>query len=353
MKSSSIAWLGGAALAAASAWMSPAQAQSQPAKPAQIVVNASGGAQAAALRKSFYEEYEKRFGIRVVDSSPPDLGKLRAMVTTGNIEWAVTELTMEDAVRAQGLGLLEPIDTKIVDRSRFPANLQGRTHIFTRSAYSTVMGYRTDAFPAGKRPASWADFWNVQAFPGPRSMQNSPLDNLEFALIADGADKDKLYPLDVERAYRKLDQIKKYVTVWWTTGAQSAQLLVDKEVVLGTAWNGRYYAAIQQGAPIAIEWNQGGIKESAFVIPKGAKDAYWAQQMLAVMTEPKLQGIYANIVTYPGLNLDATQYTDPKIAPHLPTHQDNLARQWWQDVDWWVKNGNDMQDRWSRWVIAK
>ncbi|MSP88216.1 MAG: ABC transporter substrate-binding protein [Alphaproteobacteria bacterium] len=351
MTISKMAWLGGVALAAAVAWAVPVAAQT--AKPAQIVVNASGGAQAAALRKSFYEEFEKRFGIRVVDSSPPDMGKLRAMVTTGNIEWAVTELNVEDAMLAQEQGLLEPIDPKIVDRSRFPANLQGRTHIFTRSAYSTVMGYRNDIFPAGKRPTTWADFWNVKDFPGPRAMQNSPIDNLEFALIADGVDKDKLYPLDVERAFKKLDQIKPHVTVWWTTGAQSAQLLIDKEVVLGTAWNGRYYAAIQQGAPINMEWNQAGIKESAFVIPKGAKDAHWAQQMLSVMTDPKLQGIYANIVTYPGLNLDATQYTDPKIQPFLPTHKDNLSRQWWQDVDWWVKNGKTMQDRWSRWVIAK
>lgn len=348
------ALVSGLAFAAAAASMqAPASAQTQPAKPAQIVVNASGGAQAAALRKAFFEEYEKRFGVRVVNSSPADLGKLRAMVTTGNIEWAVTELNMEDAVRAQEMGLLEPIDAKIVDRSRFPANLQTRTHIYTRSAYSTVIGYRTDAFPEGKRPKSFADFWNVQAFPGPRSMQNSPIDNLEFALIADGVAPDKLYPIDVDRAFRKLDQIKKNVAVWWTTGAQSAQLLIDKEVVLGTAWNGRYYAAIQQGAPIAIEWNQGGIKESAFVIPKGAKDAHWGQQMLAVMSDAKLQAIYANIVTYPGLNLDATQYTDPKIAPHLPTHPDNLSKQWWQDVNWWVKNGKDVQDRWSRWVIAK
>jgi putative spermidine/putrescine transport system substrate-binding protein len=345
--------LGGAALALAMAWTMPAAAQTQPAKPTQIVVNASGGAQAAALRKAFYEEFEKRFGIRVVDSSPPDMGKLRAMVTTGNIEWAVTELNVEDASLAQEQGLLEAIDPKIVDRSRFPAHLQGRTHIFTRSAYSTVMGYRHDVFPQGKRPTTWADFWNVKDFPGPRTMQNSPIDNLEFALIADGVDKEKLYPLDVERAFKKLDQIKPHVTVWWTTGAQSAQLLVDKEVVLGTAWNGRYYAAIQQGAPITVEWNQGGIKESAFVIPKGAKDAHWGQQMLAVMTDPKLQGIYANIVTYPGLNLDATQHTDPKIQPFLPTHPDNLNRQWWQNVDWWVKNGKAMQDLWSRWVIAK
>lgn len=339
---------GTAALAAST----QAFGQAAPAKPARIVVNASGGAQAAALRKAFYEAFEQKFAIKVVDSSPPDLGKLKAMVTTGNVEWAITELTIEDAYTAEKQGLLEPIDHKIVDLSKFPPNLRTRTHIFTRSAYSTVMGYRTDSWSAGKGPQSWADFWDVRKFPGPRTLQNKPLDNLEFALLADGVPIDKLYPLDIDRAFRKLDQIKKNITVWWATGAQSAQLLIDKECVMGSAWNGRYYAAIQQGAPIHMEWNQGGIKESAFVIPKGTKDAHWAQQMFQVMTDAKLQGIYANIVTYPGLNLESPQYVDPKIAPHLPTAKENISRQFWQDVEWWLANSKAVEERWSKWLIT-
>ena len=151
-------------------------------------------------------------------------------------------------------------------------------------------------------------------------MQNTAFEQLEFALLADGVPVDKLYPIDVDRAFRKMDQIKKFVNVWWTTGAQSAQLLIDKEAVIGTAWNGRYYNLIKEGAPIAIEWNQGAIKESAFAIPKGAKDAYWGQRVLATHGRPaSSQGQYADIIGYPGLNLEATKYTDPKMVPNLPT----------------------------------
>ena len=57
------------------------------------------------------------------------------------------------------------------------------------------------------------------------------------------------------------------ISVWWTTGAQSAQLLIDKEVVLGTAWHGRFYTAIKDGAPIGIEFNQGLIHRTPFGIP--------------------------------------------------------------------------------------
>ena len=52
-------------------------AQAQPAKPQQIVVNDSGGATQAANRKTFYTEFEKRYGIKIVNTSPVDLGKLQ------------------------------------------------------------------------------------------------------------------------------------------------------------------------------------------------------------------------------------------------------------------------------------
>jgi len=347
--------LAAAAFAAAGALgiAPPATAQTEPAKPAEIVVNASGGAQEAGARKAFYEEFEKRTGIKVVSSSPPNFAKLVAMVRSGNVEWAITELDIEEAIRAEQMGLLEPLDEKLIDRSKFPPEARARKYIFSRSVYSTVMGYRTDAWPAGQGPKDWKDFWDTARFPGPRTMQNRPVDNLEFALLADGVAADKLYPIDVDRAFRKLDRIKPHVTVWWKTGAQSAQLLIEKEVVLGTAWNGRYYAAVSRGSPIHVVWNQGSIKESAFVIPKGAKDAYWAQRLFAVMTEAKLQAVYANNATYPGLNLDSVQFIDPKIQPHLPTHPDNLGRQFWQDARWWADNGAAMEERWAKWVIAK
>ena len=316
-------------------------------------MNDSGGATQAANRKTFYTDFEKKLGIKIANTSPVDLGKLRAMVQSGNIEWTVTEIAGPDAVLAERLGLLEPLDLSVIDLSRFPAHLHKRKFIFPKSAYSTVIGYNTDLFKEGAGPKTWADFWDVAKFPGPRTMQNTPSEQLEFALLADGVPMDKLYPLDVDRAFRKLDQIKKHVAVWWTTGAQSAQLLIDKEAVIGTAWNGRYYNLIKQGAPVAMEWNQGAIKESAFGIPKGAKDAYWGQRVLASMADPKLQGQYADIIGYPGPNLDATKFTDPKMVPFLPTSPVHLPKQFWVNLEWWADNGPAIQERWARWMLQK
>ena len=49
------------------------------------------------MREAFYAEFEKRYGIRVVVTSPVDVGKLKAMVQSGNVEWTVTEIGPEEA----------------------------------------------------------------------------------------------------------------------------------------------------------------------------------------------------------------------------------------------------------------
>jgi len=337
-------------LASYPAALSPARAQ-EPAKPAQIVINDSGGDMQATMRKIFYKAFEDRYGIRVVTTSPPDLGKLRAMVASGNVDWTVTELTGQEAIDAEKAGLLEKLDLGIIDLSPYPEHLRQRQFIFPKSVYSTVMAYRTDKFPGENHPKSWADFFDLQKFPGMRSLQNTPLENLEFALLADGVAPDKLYPLDVDRAFKKLDTIKKNVAVWWTTGAQSVQALVDGEAVMGTAWNGRVWALMKQGAPLAIEWNGGAIKEAAYAIPKGTANSYWGQKFLALAAEPKPQGEYANTIGYPGLNLESIKFTAADVAPFMPTYPDNLKKQFWTDLAWWSENGNAIKERWARWVL--
>jgi putative spermidine/putrescine transport system substrate-binding protein len=95
------------------------------------------------------------------------------------------------------------------------------------------------------------------------------------------------------------------------------------------------------------------MKESAFGIPKGARDVYWGQKFLALVAEAKPQGVYANIIGYPGLNLDATKYTDAKLIPFLPTSEENFPKQFWTDLAWWNEHGPAIQERWSRWMLQK
>jgi putative spermidine/putrescine transport system substrate-binding protein len=326
-------------------------AQGEPQKPRQLVVNASGGSQIANLRKNYINDFEKMTGIKVIDTSPVDFGKLRAMVESGNVTWNITEIGGQDGYRVTEMGLAEPIDTKIVDRSKFLPQAQ-MSHVFSPSAYSTIMAYRPDAFPSGG-PTSWADFWDVKKFPGPRSLRNHPVDNLEAALMADGVAHDKVYPIDVDRAFKKLDEIHKHISVWWTTGQQPAQMLVDKEVVLATGWNGRFYDIILKDAPIQMEWNGGILKQGSWVVPKGSKDQYWSWKLLALMTDPKRQAANAETLGYSGMNTDSNDLVSPKLRPLHSLYPEHLKKQIWLDQKWWTDNGNVMGERWNKWMLSK
>jgi putative spermidine/putrescine transport system substrate-binding protein len=164
---------------------------------------------------------------------------------------------------------------------------------------------------------------------------------------------EQLYPLDVDRAFKKLDAIHKHINVWWSTGQQPAQLLVDKEVVLATGWNGRFYDLIRKDAPLVMEWNGGILKLSSWVVPKGAKDQYWAMKVLATMCDPKRQAANAEILGYSGTHLDSNQYVAEKIRPLLPLYPDNLKKQAWLDQKWWTINGAEIGERWNKWMLSK
>ncbi len=339
-------------VAAALGFGASAAGAEEPPKPDTIVVNASGGAMNSLYREIFFAAFEEETGIRVIDTSPVDFGKLRAMVASGNVEWSVTEIGGQDGLRAAELGLLEPIDDSMVDRSNFPEQAL-HPYIFVGSLYSTVLGYSEEYFADNPRPTNWAEFWDVENFPGTRSMRNHPVDNLEFALLADGVAPADIYPIDMDRAFRKLSEIKPHVTVWWTTGAQPAQLLLNGEVVLATGWNGRFFDLIQKGAAIGIEWSGGALKTSSFGIPKGAADAYWGQKFLDVMTRPDLQARYAERIGYPGSNLESAALVDPAVAHVMPTYPENLEKQFWIKVEWWAENGAEATERWNEWMLSE
>ena len=155
--------------------------------------------------------------------------------------------------------------------------------------YATVLGYNKEAFPEGRQPRSWAEFWEEKKFPGARMLADmaSGTPNLEFALIADGVPMDKVFPIDIDRAFKSMSRVKPYIKKFWDTGALSAQMLADREVVLGSIWNGRLQAVADKGAPLAIEWNQHMLQVQAYGIFKDAKNKREAQLLVDYSMDPK------------------------------------------------------------------
>ena len=325
---------------------------SQVAYSGEIIFNWSGGAGGESMWKCYVAPYEKASGNKVIHDSAVNFSKLKAMVKTGNVQWDMAELYGMDLYE---LGvkenLFEPVDYNVVKRSSDYFEGSFLSHAVIASYYATVIGYNTEKFPGNKSPQNWKDFWDVKKFPGPRSLYNGPFNNLEFALLADGVSPENLYPLDMDRAFKSLDKIKKYVKVWWTAGAQPAQLLTDNEVVMTSAWNGRIYGIIKNGVNAEIQWNQGIIMKSPVVIPKGAPNKKIAMEMLAQLANVDSQACFTNSMGYPGTHKSLYERVSEDVKPYLITHPDNVSGMIWNNYKWWVENKAEANERWSAWIL--
>ena len=331
--------IGAAALAIALAGAGAALADGS------MVFTSWGGTTQEAQKKAWVEPFATASGITVKEDGPTDYGKLKAMVDSGNVDWDVVDVEGDFAVAAAKAGLLEPIDFSVVKKDDLDPRFVTE-HSVGSFYYSFVLGFNKDAL-GGKEPKSWADLFDTKAFPGKRTFYKwSAPGVLEIALLADGVTPDKLYPLDLERAFKKLDTIKADI-VWWGGGAQSQQLLASGEAPLGMFWNGRIFAIQADNPNVGLSWNQNLTAADVLVVPKGAKNKAAAMKFLAQATSAQGQADVAEQTNYAPTNLKSAALMDPKDAATLPdkftSSQINL------DMAYWAEHRDEIGKRWYDW----
>lgn len=320
----------------------------------RIIVSDPGGPYTEAYRKAFYDPFEQATGIKVVsvarESQP--VAQFSAMVKTRNYVWDVTTLTISaDIPYLEAQGFLEPLG---LNASDFPDLLRESItpNFLGVDVYSTILAYRTDTFAAGAGPQSWADFWDVKKFPGRRCLRRSPLDTLEQALLADGVGLDELYPLDVDRAFKSLDKIKPHIDLWWTSGAQAMQAIQSGEVDMISSWNGRAQAAIDNGAPVHIVWNQGLYSIEGWAVPKGTPRAEMAKQFVHFCADAKRQAAITDTLAYGPTNRKAFDSIPADRAALLPTSPKNLQNMRLPSPSWWAENRTQVTERFNAWILS-
>jgi mannopine transport system substrate-binding protein len=259
----------GAGLALAAAGAGGARAQGQ-----QVVVGTTGGTFLEGLQKHYFDPFTRTTGIRVV-TSVADVGELwtriRGMNRVNRVEW--------DIAFARPNHLISEIDNiERLDCARIPSaaamGVDGACGTaLLRYIGGGVLAFSKRAFPdGGPQPKTWQDFWDVRRFPGPRSLQEPGGDgwNYMIALMADGVPRDKLFPLDLDRAERKLRELKPNIPVWWRSGDQSQQIIRDGEVVMAMMWSNRALTLMRQGVPVGVSWD-GAIQDPTYwALLKGA-----------------------------------------------------------------------------------
>ncbi len=310
-----------------------------------IVFTSWGGTTQSSQQKDWAQPYSQATGVNVLMDGPTDYGKLKAMVESGNATWDVVDVEGDFAFVAEKAGLVEPIDYNVVKKNDLDPRFATPSAVGS-FYYSFVLGYSKTKY-ASAQPANWTDLFDTKKYPGKRTFYKwSAPGVLEVALLADGVPPNKLYPLDLDRAFKKLDTIKTDI-VWWSGGAQSQQLLASGEAPMGVFWNGRLHALAQTGVPVGISWNQNLTAADMLVVPKGSKHKAEAMKFLAYATSAQAQAKFATDTGYAPINVNSPALMPAAVAKQLPdqykSSQINL------DMKYWADNRDAIAKRWYAW----
>ena len=315
-----------------------------------VVFASWGGAYQDAERVCYCDPFAAATGARVVQDGPMDIAKFRTMAEGGSPDWDVADITIDFLYAGSADNLFEPIDTAVVDTSRVAPRFMHPNGVGC-IVWSYNLGYSTRLFPAGRQPRTWADLFDLKGFPGKRTLSDNVVATLEIALLADGVIPDKLYPLDVDRAFRKLDTIRRD-TVFWATNSQSQQLFIDGEVGLGVILNGRAFDAAKKGAPIAISWEQNIQSVDYLVVPRGSRNRAEAMRLIDTMTLPENQAKLANLIAYAPTNPAAFGSIDKTVEPWLSTAPANVEKGFVINAAFWRDNQKTLVERWDAWKLS-
>ncbi|MER7484127.1 ABC transporter substrate-binding protein [Streptomyces sp. NPDC126510] len=317
-----------------------------------VVVRDSGGSYGAALQKAIYTPFTQETGIQVkvlnLDDAP-----LLAQIKQGRPQCDLINNSMMSHTKYVQQDALEKLDldrVKSVKSAKIP-EAQITDHAIGAAFYGQCIGYRTDAF-GGKKPESWADFWDTKVFKGGRSMvsPDGDLPELEFALLADGVPMDKLYPLDVDRAFKVLTRLRGDIKKYWDSGPLPGVLLSRQEVTMSTVWDGRLADLQKQGVPVERQLNGMRRQFSGYAIAKDAANIDAAYQLMDFSLRAESQA--ALVKFFPSNPSSPVAYAkltekERSASAGAPKYYDKGFD---ADVDWWLKNESAVTKRWLEWA---
>lgn len=312
------------------------------AKAESVTIASWGGSYQEAQSKALFQPAAAKTGIEVKEETYGGMSDVRLQVQTGAVTLDIVASGSGSASRAGAEGLLEELDYSIIDVSTFYPTLKMK-YCVGGDVFSTVYAWNTATY-GENGPQSWADFWDVEKFPGKRAYRGKVAGALEPALMADGVAPEDVYKVlsseeGIERALNKIRELKPHIDVFWSSGAQHAQLMKDGEVDMTTGWNGRFDNAKKDGAKVAYSFNQALLDYDCFAIPKGAPNKDTAMKFLAEISKAEYQANLPKYITYGPTNKAAYDYPtiDKEVAKTLPSHPDNAKLQLPVDIEWYAK----------------
>ena len=216
--------------------------------------------------------------------------------------------------------------------------------------YTSVISWNSDKTSAEDAPQTWADFFDTEKYPGKRAVWQYPVTVLEAALLADGVPMDELYPLDLDRAFAKLDTIKDDI-VWWTKGAEPSQMLSTGEADYALAWSGRIATAKDEGSPVDMHYNGGIMISAGWVVPKNAPNKENAMKFIEFISEAPQQYGFSELIPYGSTNPEAVALMSDEMKVDLGQSDEQLENEIYLNNTYWAENLSSVEERFNAWLL--
>ena len=343
--------LKGAGVVAAGAMASPYVLRSAKGAEKLVVYNGWGGTYDEHMFQAFFTPFEKATGFEVQAVKPQTLSLMKKQVSTGTYQFDFADYNIVKATQATSENLLEKVDFSIVDKSKLSAPaLEGALKVngIEFSLFSTNVVYNKKKFPNGG-PQSWTDFWDVSKFPGTRALIKRADLSVVAALLADGVPADKIYPLDLDRAFKKLDEIKPHLKIIWSGGNQGMQLLRDGEVDMSAMYGGRAWQLVDEGVPLEVVWNGAVFTKGYWIVARGSPRSENAWRLIDFAYAAERQAKFAELTNYGPMHPEAFDYLSKAQAKRLPSYPPNFSAGVIQQP---LDNLSEVTKRFTQWMAA-
>jgi putative spermidine/putrescine transport system substrate-binding protein len=217
---------------------------------------------------------------------------------------------------------------------------------------NTVLAWDRDKFPV---TPTWADFWDVAKYPGKRGLRKGVRGNLEIALLADGVAPADIYKTlatndGVDRAFRKLDQLKPYI-VWWAADAEAAHILSSGDVLMTSAPSGQIVTTGQaEHRNFGVQFASSLFEVLSWAIIKGSPAVRTAQQFLYFAGLPAIQVKLLHVGGESGLAKGLNDGLPPEVLAISASNPANLNASLRTDAAFWHDNLPKLRPRFDSWL---
>ena len=303
-----------------------------------------GGAYQEAQRKAWLTPYTELTGVTFKEDENSSNATIKAQVEAGQVTWDVVDVGNDFGLDAHK-DLLEPLDYSLIPRDEVIEGFASDYRVADMT-YGVVLAYNTDK-TAGQVPAGWADFFDTAKFPGKRGMWDYSEGGIfEVALMADGVKPTELYPLDLERATKKLDTIKNDL-VFWGSGAESQELIGSGEVAMTLIWNGRGWSAKHtDNKPVELQWNQQIVTADYLVVPKGTPNKEAAMRFIAYAVCAENNAKPSEFIPYGPINKNSKPAEANKADLSVSNADENSA---YFDDEYLIDNFDEIDAAYQDW----